>query len=262
VPDIGATLREARLRQKLDISEVEAATKIRAKYLRALEHEDWDLLPGPTFVRTFLRTYAEYLDLDGRGIVEEYRLSHERGGVPEFAPIAPGMSARRERRRMRPILTPGVLLAVGAIVLVGALYALGRWGNDGDGQTPVTPRQTPQAARDGAAGAETPTRRRRRARPARPQVVSLVVVATGAVYVCAEDRTGADVIDQVVLQAGQRRGPYRSRRFRVTFGNGAAEMRVNGRRVDVPDADTAIGYELRPGRRPRRLPLGSLPTCE
>ena len=64
MPEIGETLREARMRRRIDMAEVEAATKIRAKYLRALENEEWDLLPGPTFVKTFLRTYAEYLGLD------------------------------------------------------------------------------------------------------------------------------------------------------------------------------------------------------
>ena len=59
--DIGATLREARMRARIDVSEVEAATKIRAKYLRAIENEEWDMLPGPTFVKSFVRTYAEYL---------------------------------------------------------------------------------------------------------------------------------------------------------------------------------------------------------
>ena len=64
MPEIGETLRETRMRRRIDMTEVEAATKIRAKYLRALENEEWDLLPGPTFVKTFLRTYAEYLELD------------------------------------------------------------------------------------------------------------------------------------------------------------------------------------------------------
>ena len=64
MPEIGEMLREARMRRRIDMTEVEAATKIRAKYLRALENEEWDLLPGPTFVKTFLRTYAEYLELD------------------------------------------------------------------------------------------------------------------------------------------------------------------------------------------------------
>ena len=58
MPGIGDTLREARMRQGLDISDVESKTKIRAKYLRALENEEFSMLPGATFVRTFLRTYA------------------------------------------------------------------------------------------------------------------------------------------------------------------------------------------------------------
>ena len=70
MPEIGQTLRETRMRNRVDITEVEAGTKIRAKYLRALENEEWDLLPGPTFVKTFLRSYADYLGLDSRLLVE------------------------------------------------------------------------------------------------------------------------------------------------------------------------------------------------
>src|SRR5215207_1161807 len=65
MPSIGETLREARMRQRLDIADVEDRTKIRAKYLRALENEEFGMLPGPTFVKTFLRTYAELLGLVG-----------------------------------------------------------------------------------------------------------------------------------------------------------------------------------------------------
>jgi len=71
--DIGAQLRETRMRRRIDMTEVEAATKIRAKYLRALENEEWDLLPGPTFVRSFLRTYAEALGLDAKLLEEILR---------------------------------------------------------------------------------------------------------------------------------------------------------------------------------------------
>src|SRR6266487_7106000 len=77
MPSIGETLREARMRQRLDIADVEARTKIRAKYLRALENEEFQLLPGSTFVRSFLRTYAEYLGLDPHVLVEEYRMQYE-----------------------------------------------------------------------------------------------------------------------------------------------------------------------------------------
>ena len=68
--EVGDTLRERRMALKVDVHEVEEATKIRAKYLRALENEEFGLLPGPTFVKTFLRTYAELLGLDPHLLVE------------------------------------------------------------------------------------------------------------------------------------------------------------------------------------------------
>ena len=80
------------MRQKIDIAEVEASTKIRAKYLRALENDEFGLLPGSTFVKTFLRTYAEYLGLDATLLVEEYRVHYDamapnlRGRLEESGP--------------------------------------------------------------------------------------------------------------------------------------------------------------------------------
>src|SRR3712207_8742059 len=105
MPEIGETLRETRMRRRIDMTEVEAATKIRAKYLRALENEEWDLLPGPTFVKTFLRTYAEYLGLDARNLVEEYKQRFERPGTQELKPLGPPVATRRRRRTPRPIIT-------------------------------------------------------------------------------------------------------------------------------------------------------------
>ena len=109
MPEIGETLREARMRRRIDMTEVEAATKIRAKYLRALENEEWDLLPGPTFVKTFLRTYAEYLELDPRMLVEEYRQRYERPSTQDLTPFGPGMGGRAaagsgQRRSLGPLL--------------------------------------------------------------------------------------------------------------------------------------------------------------
>src|ERR671914_2404398 len=97
MPPIGETLREARMRRRLDISEVEQRTKIRAKYLRALENEDWGTLPGPTYVKTFLRTYAEVLGVDGHLLVEEYRANHEPHEEAELQ--QPMSSAPRRPRR-------------------------------------------------------------------------------------------------------------------------------------------------------------------
>src|SRR3954466_16231294 len=86
--NIGATLREARMRHHLDIADVEARRKIRAKYLRALENEEFGMLPGPTFVRTFLRTYAARLGLDPQLLVEEVRGNYEPGNELELQPLA------------------------------------------------------------------------------------------------------------------------------------------------------------------------------
>ena len=59
--EIGNSLRAARIRQKLELSQAEGDTRIRAKYLRALEDERFDVLPGPAYTKGFLRTYADYL---------------------------------------------------------------------------------------------------------------------------------------------------------------------------------------------------------
>ena len=70
--EIGNSLREARVRQGLDYPQIELATKIRAKYIRALEDEQFELLPAQTYVKGFLRTYAEFLGLDGQLYVDEF----------------------------------------------------------------------------------------------------------------------------------------------------------------------------------------------
>ena len=70
--ELGNSLREARLRQSLDYPQVELATKIRAKYVRALEDEAFEILPSETYVKGFLRSYADFLGLDGQLYVDEY----------------------------------------------------------------------------------------------------------------------------------------------------------------------------------------------
>src|SRR5215211_869360 len=102
MPEIGATLRETRMRQRIDITDMEVRTKIRAKYLRALENEEWDLLPGPTYVKSFLRTYAEALGLDPKLLVEEYKLRHERLDTGDLHPIRPPSARDRQRRQQPP----------------------------------------------------------------------------------------------------------------------------------------------------------------
>src|SRR3954471_18569216 len=124
MPEIGATLREARMRQRLDISDIEMRTKIRAKYLRALENEEWELLPGPTFVKSFLRTYADELGLDSRLLVEEFKLRHERLAEHELQPITPGQRERERRRRGPPGIGRDVVVAAVVVTLIALLIVL------------------------------------------------------------------------------------------------------------------------------------------
>jgi cytoskeleton protein RodZ len=255
MPEIGETLREARMRRRIDMTDVEAATKIRAKYLRALESEEWELLPGPTFVKTFLRTYAEYLELDARLLVEEYKQRYERPAGMDITPL--NLRQQRRRRRVSPRLGPGVVVVLGVVVLLAALYALGRLGDDNN-NTPTPPPNTEATAtpakKKKAAGGD----QKRQAQGNRP--INVRIAATGTVYVCMEDARGRTVIDKRTLAAGETTRTYRSKRFRVTFGTAAARMRVNGRSYRVASSKDPVGYELRSGSRPRRLTSG-LATC-
>jgi cytoskeleton protein RodZ len=255
MPEIGEMLREARMRKRIDMTEVESATKIRGKYLRALENEEWDLLPGPTFVKTFLRTYAEYLGLDPRLLVEEYRQRYERPSTQDLTPFAASRGRGRARRRRMAGMGP-IFVIVGCVaVLLGALYALGRFGEDDS--EPPPPNQVreeePAATPEAEGGSEPETERPRRVR--------LQLVATAPVYVCVVDARGRQVVDEETLDADSPRRTYVSRSFRTNFGNNNVRMRVNGKTYRVEPSTEAIGYELRPGRRPRRLPNGQRPDC-
>ncbi len=95
--EIGERCAKRACARHIDISEIEAKTKIRAKYLRALENEEWGLLPGPTFVKSFLRTYAQALGLDAKALVEEYRLNHERPSEAMLEPIVSSPQGARSR---------------------------------------------------------------------------------------------------------------------------------------------------------------------
>src|SRR6185436_5150179 len=247
MPEIGETLREARMRRRIDMSEVESATKIRAKYLRALESEEWELLPGPTFVKTFLRTYAEYLELDARLLVEEYKQRFERPAGLDTTPL--NLRRQRRRRRVAPRLGPGIVVVLGIVILLGALYLLGVSGNNDDAPEPPAAVNTATPQPKKAA-----KKKQRKAATAKP--VSVSIVATGQVYVCMEDARGRPVVNKRTLEAGQRTRTYRSRSFKVTFGTAEARIRQNGKTYRVAESRDPVGYSLRSGRRPQRITSG------
>ena len=116
--EIGNSLREARERQGLGYPEIELATKIRAKYIRALEEEDFTAIPGDAYIRGFLRTYAEYLGLDGDVYVDEYASRFITSWRDE---LPPRPERRRIRTRERPIERRAVLLVLAGIVVITAL---------------------------------------------------------------------------------------------------------------------------------------------
>jgi len=255
MPEIGETLREARMRAKIDVADVEASTKIRAKYLRALENEEWRLLPGPTFVRTFLRTYADYLGLDSKLLVEEYRVRHEGPSELDLAPIAPNMGPDRMRLPGPPRLSRAWIVGLALVGLIAVLIVLGSLGggkSDESGNVP-TQRTVSQPSRS-----KTP----RAAAPARPKptTVRLSFAPIDAVYVCLVDGNGKRLIDGQVLQPGGPSTTYRAKRLRLLFGHGPQTMKVNGRTVAVPSSSAPVGYELTPRSR-RELAQSKLPTC-
>jgi cytoskeleton protein RodZ len=102
--EIGNSLREARVRQGLDYPEIELATKVRAKYLHALEDEQFELLPAQPYVKGFLRTYADFLGLDGQLYVDEYNSRYVVEALEELAPRRVSPRARQQRGIERKVL--------------------------------------------------------------------------------------------------------------------------------------------------------------
>jgi len=137
--ELGTSLREARVRQGLDFSQAELGTKIRSKYLRALEEEDFEVLPAETYVKGFLRSYAEFLGLDGQVYVDEY----ESRFVAEAFVDAP--ARRRSTRRQRELSFERraiVLALVGMAALAALVIVAWKFG----GSSPSAPSVLPPPA--------------------------------------------------------------------------------------------------------------------
>jgi hypothetical protein len=228
--EIGSSLREARMRQGLDFNEMEFRTKVRAKYLRALEAEQFDQLPAHTYIKGFLRTYADALGMDGQLYVDEYNSRFVAGDdeQPLRTRRVPQTRARREKRESRI-----VVVALAAIALVTALV-IAAWRFGGTDEPQVQGVNTP-AQVAGVGTATTP----------KGQVTVDVSAVRGASYM--EVRVGSRAgkpLYRGTLERGQTKEFTRAKLFLSVASPANLDVRVNGDRVRVP-ADGELIVSLR-----------------
>jgi cytoskeleton protein RodZ len=245
---IGNVFREARNRRKIDLSEVEAATRIRVRYLRAIENEEWEALPGGVYTRGFIRTYGGYLGLDGDRLADDYRKSVEGGRRPGPDPVAGSASAPPpswDLRALRAPLTVGIvlLIAVLAIVLIPG---------GGSGGGGVSPR-----AKDNAVDHPRGHVQVKAPSPG----VSVRLAASAEVWVCMLNAKGVPLVDGQILETGAEEGPFRSGSFTVSFGNGEVSMLVDGKEAQIPATSSPIGYSIDSSGGLRRLDEAERPSC-
>lgn len=248
---IGAILRDARNRRKVDLSEVEAATQIRIRYLRAIENEQWDVLPGGVYTRGFIRTYAAFLGLDGEKLAEDFRRSGAPAATGLPGPIQPRpRSAPRQGLPRVPARVWAALISAGLIAVV---VIVGLSGGGEDTPTRTGAPSTNSAANKASAG-----------RPQAPQAksgVSVRLAATAEVWVCMLDAGGRRLVNGQILESGATEGPFHSDSFTVSFGNGEVSMRIDGKQADIPETSSPIGYAIDESGQLTELSDAERPTC-
>jgi cytoskeleton protein RodZ len=251
---IGAILREARNRRKVDLEEVEAATRIRARYLRAIENEEWDVLPGGVYTRGFIRTYASFLGLDGERLAEDYRNSVEGGTEGRAAGSEPPtpVPSHRPPRRGGPVPLGGWLIVGGVIALAAVVIALLPGGEEERGGGVAKRSKGARHDRAQRDGGESRTV---------SSGVSMRLAASAEVWVCVLDAKGQHLVDGQILEAGAAEGPFRSGSFTVSFGNGEVSMLIDGEEAEIPATSSPIGYAIDSSGELTELSETERPTC-
>jgi len=249
------------MRERIDITEVEAQTKIRAKYLRAIENEEWDLLPGPVYAKSFLRTYSDYLGLDSRSLIDEFKRRYE--GPSEHEPRVMGRVAARDRNRDRDRrpgrmgMPPWLPVLVAIVAIVAILYVVGR---NPPGSSNTKKSKPPVHHRAHKHTAKT----HRASTPSAPRKVRLQLSPTGPVYVCLVNAHGTKLINEQTFNVGDSIPSAAAHKLLLTLGNAAVEMKVNGKAVPVAPSSTAIRLMITPAPRGyavKHIPLSQTPTC-
>jgi hypothetical protein len=228
--EIGNSLREARVRRGVDFAQAEVTTKIRGKYLRALEDEHFDMLPAETYVKGFLRTYAEYLGLDGQLYVDEYNSRFVIG--EDHGEVRPRRSAVRPQRRNRRIETNVVLVVLAAIAIVTVIVISAFKG--GDSRTPPT-----------AAPASAP-----RTKSVPPLLLVTALKGTTHLVAHRTNARGTIVFDGTITKGDAARA-IRGRRLWVQIDTPEnLRLRVRGKLVHVPGRKPQVIVVTPTGWRP------------
>jgi hypothetical protein len=208
---IGLYLQWARAQQGLELSDVEAQTKIRTKYLQALESEDWEVLPSSAYASGFLATYARLLEVDADALVDEYRRQTEAedptGNLGSYGePVLEGRRRVGAPRSPRGPLAAAIL--VGLVVVIATLWILGNSGDDSS-KPPVKA----QGKRGHGAGAAKP------AAPGGGDVTLKLHTKTG-MTVCLVGDDSKPLVDSQTLPSGARVGPFSATKYRLDVDTG------------------------------------------
>jgi cytoskeletal protein RodZ len=225
--EIGNSLREARLRQGYELPRVEADTKIRAKYLRALEEERFEVLPGETYVKGFLRTYSEYLGLDGQLYVDEFNSRFTREEEPLASP-----RPTKQPARSRAVESNFVIVALAGIIAVTILVVVAwKFGSASpEPSTGIPPAVNTPTGSTGTSTQQEPVTRN----PASKKKTRLVLYADGGdcwLRVRSKSATGK-LLYEGTLQAGQTQRFVDDKRIWLQLGAPAyLQGTVNGERI-------------------------------
>jgi len=238
--EIGNTLREARVRRNLTLQQVEEDTKIRVRYVQAMENEDFDVMPGATYVRGFLRTYSEYLSLDPDVIVDEYRSRGVRKGeiLEPFGGVSMLGAPRRHRGR-----NTIVFVAVICLLVLGVIWILGR-GSD-----------TPPSTKPGALGITSPSPS---PSPSAKPVPTAKPVVKGELRITApngdswvevrKDSATGTVLFSGTVTKGKTR-VFVGKTLWLRLGNpSAVRLKVEGRKIKPVDSANPVDYLVKDGK--------------
>jgi cytoskeletal protein RodZ len=225
--EIGGSLREARLKRNLTPAEVQKAIRIRDRYLQALEEERWELLPGDAYVKGFLRTYADYLGLDGNLYVEEYNSRFARPDEPQLVPERFARSGSRFGGVgfLRPLIVVAVIVAIVAGL---AAWQLSSSSDGKQGTPPTTSVATTTASH------HTTPRKKHHKHVAAALPSSAVVVATRGnswLWVRSGSASGPTVYQGTLLQG---------KTLPVSLKKGSVWIRIG----DPPSVDVRLGGKL------------------